>query len=62
MFEDDAFSRPPKAEAPFETLSIEELHARIERLRGEIARCEAAIAAKQNQKQAADAMFGGKPS
>jgi uncharacterized small protein (DUF1192 family) len=62
MFEDDAFSRPPKTEAPFETLSIEDLQARIVRLKGEIARCEAAIAAKQNQKQAADAMFGVKPS
>jgi uncharacterized small protein (DUF1192 family) len=62
MLEDDAFARPTKTEAPFETLSIDELHARIERLKGEIARCEAAIAAKQNQKQAAEGLFGAKRS
>jgi uncharacterized small protein (DUF1192 family) len=62
MIDDDPFARPLKAEAPFETLSIEELFARIERLKGEIARCEAAIAAKQNQKSAADSLFGAKPS
>lgn len=62
MLEDEAFARPPKPEAPFETLSIDELQARIARLQGEIARCEAAIAAKQNQKRAADAVFGAKSS
>jgi uncharacterized small protein (DUF1192 family) len=62
MFEDDASTRPPKAEAPFESLSIDELHARIAKMKAEIARCEAAIAAKQNQKHAADAIFGVKPS
>lgn len=39
------------------TLSIEELAARVDLLHTEIARLEAARAAKQAQRQAADAFF-----
>ena len=40
-----------------DTLSVEELHARIELLREEISRLETAIDAKQASRQAADAFF-----
>ena len=39
-------------------LSIEELAAYIEQLKGEIARTEQAMAAKRAQRGAADALFG----
>jgi uncharacterized small protein (DUF1192 family) len=57
MFEDDALSRRPKPEARLETLSIEELSARVERLKSEIAACEAAIAEKRSHQQAAASVF-----
>jgi uncharacterized small protein (DUF1192 family) len=60
MFDDDPLARPVKREAPLEALSIEELSARIERLRGEIAACEAAIASKQGHLKAADTFFSKK--
>lgn len=60
MFDDDPLARRVKPEAPLEALSIEELSARIERLRGEIAACEAAIASKQSHLKAADTFFGKK--
>ncbi len=40
-------------------MSIAELEERIETLRAEIAACEAEIARKRAQKNAADALFGG---
>lgn len=62
MFDDDPLARRVKPEAPLETLSIEELSTRIERLKSEIAVCEAAIRAKQGHRHAADSIFGGKSS
>ncbi|MGE3142478.1 MAG: DUF1192 domain-containing protein [Hyphomonadaceae bacterium] len=59
MQEDDApLKKPAPLQAQLELASIDELHARIEALRAEIALCEAAIAAKQAQRSAADAFFG----
>jgi len=63
MIEED-FAREAKqrqAGPPLEQWSIEELEARVERLRGEIAQCEQLIAAKRSHRSAADAVFG-KPS
>jgi uncharacterized small protein (DUF1192 family) len=40
-------------------MSISELEERIEMLRSDIAACEAEIARKRAQKNAADALFGG---
>jgi len=66
MFDEDPFAPPAKKalslEAQLETASIGELEARIEKLKGEIAQCEAAIKAKRAQRAAADAVFGGRPS
>ncbi|HVY87066.1 MAG TPA: DUF1192 family protein [Caulobacterales bacterium] len=67
MFDDDPFApvsrlKAPTLEAQLETASIHELEARIEQLRGEIAVCERAIAAKRAQRAAADSVFGGRPS
>ncbi len=62
MFEDDPFARPAKPAVPMEALSVDELEARIARLKGEIAECEALIAAKQSHKNAADSVFGRKTS
>jgi uncharacterized small protein (DUF1192 family) len=66
MFDDDPFAPPAKKpvalEAQLENASVEELEARIEKLRGEIALCEAAINAKRAQRAAADSVFGGKSS
>jgi uncharacterized small protein (DUF1192 family) len=42
-----------------EQLSLDELHVRIEALKGQIAACEAEIVRKEAQKDAADALFGG---
>lgn len=62
MVDDDPFSAPikkaPPLEAQIETASIDELEARIERLRSEIALCERSIAAKRAQRSAADSVFG----
>ena len=62
MFDDDPFAKPAKPAVPLEQLSVDELTARIERLKGEIAACEAMIASKQSHKSAADAFFGRKTS
>ena len=42
---------------PLDTLSVEELRLRVASLRQEIARLEAAVAAKQASRDAADAFF-----
>ena len=66
MIDDDPFAPPPKKpvslEAQLENASIDELETRIERLRGEIAQCERAIAAKRAQRAAADSVFGARPA
>ncbi len=63
MHDDDPFAPPAKKlvslEAQIENASIDELEARIERLKGEIVQCEAAIKAKRAQRAAADSVFGG---
>lgn len=41
-----------------ELLSVEELEARVLRLKSEIAECETLIAAKRSHRSAADAIFG----
>ncbi len=58
--EDRALRKPPlrhEVGEPLDTLSVEELHARIALLRGEIIRLEGAIDAKQMSRNAADAFF-----
>jgi uncharacterized small protein (DUF1192 family) len=65
MLDDDPFASPKKAlslEAQLETASVGELEARIGRLRDEIAQCERAIVAKKAQREAADSVFGARPS
>lgn len=66
MVDDDPFAAPVKKpmslEAQLEGASIDELEARIERLRVEIAQCEGAIAAKRAQRAAADSVFGARSS
>lgn len=63
MLDDDPFApavkKPVALEVQLETSSIEDLEARIARLRGEISQCERAIAAKRAQRAAADSVFGG---
>jgi uncharacterized small protein (DUF1192 family) len=62
MIDDDPFAPPVKKpvslETQIENASIGDLEDRIERLRGEIALCERAIAAKRAQRAAADSVFG----
>jgi uncharacterized small protein (DUF1192 family) len=62
MIDEDA--RPPKKAEPqsLETLSIDELEARIVTLKSEIARCEEAIRQKRSVKNAADAFFKSPPN
>jgi uncharacterized small protein (DUF1192 family) len=66
MFDDDPFAPPVKKpvslEAQLENASVDELEARIERLKVEIGMCERAIAAKKAQRAVADSVFGGRPS
>jgi uncharacterized small protein (DUF1192 family) len=66
MFDDDPFAPPAKKplalQAQLENASITELEDRIERLRAEIAQCERAIQAKRAQREAADSVFGARPS
>ncbi|HVV34620.1 MAG TPA: DUF1192 domain-containing protein [Vitreimonas sp.] len=66
MFDDDPFAPPVKKpvslEAQLETASVGDLEARIERLKAEIGMCERAIAAKKAQREAADSVFGARPS
>lgn len=58
MFEDVSPLKP--AARSLDVMSIEELEARIESLRADIAACEAMIASKRSQRAAADAIFGRK--
>lgn len=56
MFEEPSPLKPEVR--THDLMSIEELEARIETLRVEIAACEQSIAAKRKQRAAADAIFG----
>lgn len=66
MIDDDPFAAPVKKpaslEAQLENASIGDLETRIERLKAEIVQCERAIAAKRAQREAADSVFGTRPS
>ena len=66
MFDDDPFAPPVKKpvslEAQLENASIDDLESRIERLKAEITQCERAIAAKRAQRDAANSVFGARPS
>jgi uncharacterized small protein (DUF1192 family) len=66
MIDDDPFAAPVKKAVPLEqqleNASIDELEARIERLKSEIQLCESAIKAKRAQRAAADSVFGSRPS
>ncbi len=66
MIDDDPFAPPVKKAVPLEQqlelASIDELEFRIQKLRAEIALCEEAIAKKRAQRQAADSVFGARPS
>ena len=66
MIEDDPFAPPVKKAVPLEqqleVASIDELEFRIQKLRAEIALCEEAIAKKRAQREAADSVFGARPS
>jgi uncharacterized small protein (DUF1192 family) len=59
MFDDDALKRPKGHEVgmPIDTMSVEELGDRIELLKQEIARLEAAIAGRQKTRSEADSLF-----
>ncbi|WP_374625496.1 DUF1192 domain-containing protein [Devosia sp.] len=59
MFDDDEVKRPKSHEVgmPIDTMSVAELEERIGLLRGEIARLEQAIAARQKTRAAADSVF-----
>ena len=59
MFDDEAVKKPKGHEVgmPIETMSVEELGDRIEMLRQEILRLEAAVSARQQTKAAADSLF-----
>lgn len=66
MVDDDPFAPPAKKAVPvelqLEVASIDELEARIVKLRAEIALCEEAITKKRAQRAAADSVFGTRPS
>jgi uncharacterized small protein (DUF1192 family) len=66
MLDDDPFAPAPKKalslEAQLENASIGDLETRIEKLKQEIGACEQAIKAKRAQREAADSVFGGRPS
>jgi uncharacterized small protein (DUF1192 family) len=66
MVDDDPFAPPVKKAVPLEqqleVASIDELEFRIQKLRAEIALCEEAIAKKRAQREAADSVFGSRPS
>lgn len=59
MFDDDEVKKPKGHEVgmPIDTMSVDELTDRIALLREEIARLEAAIAARKQTKAAADSIF-----
>ena len=63
MFDDDPFAPPARKplslQQQLENASVEELEARIEKLKAEIGMCEDAIRAKRAQRAAADSVFGG---
>ncbi len=66
MFEEPAPPRRPRgqvmaelAREDLDLYAVEELDERIDLLRAEIARVEAAKAKKQSGRAAADALFGG---
>lgn len=66
MIDDDPFAPPAKKAVPveqqLEAASIDELEFRIQKLKAEIALCEAAIVQKRAQREAADSVFGSRPS
>jgi uncharacterized small protein (DUF1192 family) len=62
MFDDDPFAPPPKKLVALDSMSIDELEARIEALTLEIAKCEEVIASKRAQRSEADSLFSGRPS
>lgn len=66
MIDDDPFAPPVKKAVPLEqqleVASIDELEFRIQKLRAEIALCEEAIGKKRAQREAADSVFGARPS
>ena len=66
MIEDDPFAPPAKKALPLEqqleVASIDELEFRIQKLKAEIALCEEAITKKRAQREAADSVFGSRPS
>jgi len=66
MVDDDPFAPPVKKAVPLEqqleVASIDELQFRIQKLRAEIALCEEAIVKKRAQREAADSVFGSRPS
>jgi uncharacterized small protein (DUF1192 family) len=66
MIDDDPFAPPVKKALPLEqqleNASIDELEFRIQRLKAEIVACEQAINAKRAQREAADSVFGARPS
>jgi uncharacterized small protein (DUF1192 family) len=63
VIEDDPFAGPPRRKVAHEIgenlefLSADELRARAEALREEIARLEAAAKAREDSRRAADAFF-----
>ena len=66
MVEDDPFAPPAKKAVPLaqqlEVASVDELEFRIQKLKAEIALCEEAITKKRAQREAADSVFGTRPS
>jgi uncharacterized small protein (DUF1192 family) len=66
MIDDDPFAPTVKKAVPLaqqlEAASIDELQFRIEKLKAEIELCEAEIAKKRAQREAADSVFGTRPS
>jgi uncharacterized small protein (DUF1192 family) len=60
MPEEEPFAPKPKPALPLDALSVSELEARIEDLKGEIAVCEGLINSKRGHLAAADALFGSK--
>lgn len=60
MIEDERPKPPPPL--ALDGLSVEELEARIARLKGEIAQCEELVARKKAHRSAADGLFGGRPA
>ena len=66
MIDDDPFAPAAKKalslEAQLENASVDELEARIERLKAEILQCERMIVSKRAQREAANSVFGARPS